>query len=101
MSQPYPITDIHIHIQPWRQLKPAAMAVMRRGKEDHWARLIQLMEDPAALLEVLDASGVERVGLVNYPSPDLMGFDDSTNEFAAKYALAECTRASPPIPRVT
>jgi predicted TIM-barrel fold metal-dependent hydrolase len=91
----YPITDIHIHIQPWRQLKPAAMAVMRRGKEDHWARLIELMEDPAALLEVLDASGVERVGLVNYPSPDLMGFDDSTNEFAARYASANPARLLP------
>lgn len=95
MTSPYPITDIHIHIQPWRQLKPAVLEVMRRGKEEHWARLIQLMEDPKALLEVLDASGVARVGLVNYPSPDLMGFDDSTNEFAARYASAAPDRLIP------
>jgi uncharacterized protein len=92
---PYPITDIHVHIQPWRQLKPAVLDVMRRGKEEHWARLIQLMEDPSALLEVMDASGVERVGLVNYPSPDLMGFDDSTNDFAARYASFAPSRLIP------
>ena len=95
MPTDYPVSDLHIHIQPWRQLKPAVMEVMRKGKEDHWARLIQLMEDPAALLEVLDASGIDRVGLINYPSPDLMGFDDSTNDFAARYASADPRRLLP------
>ncbi|MEP6574296.1 MAG: amidohydrolase family protein [Gemmatimonadota bacterium] len=92
---PYPITDIHIHIQPWRQLRPAAMEVMRKGKEAHWERLIQLMEDPQALLDVLDQSGIHRVGLINYPSQDLMGFDDSTNDFAAEYASANRERLIP------
>ncbi len=90
-----PITDIHIHIQPWRQLKPAVMDVMRKGKEDHWERLIELMEDPAALLEVMDAGGIDRVGLINYPSPDLMGFDNSTNQFAANYATHDPERLLP------
>ena len=58
----YPITDSHIHIQPWRQMKPAVMEVMRKGKEAHWDRLIALMDDPKALLEVMDASGIWRVG---------------------------------------
>ncbi len=88
MATNYPITDLHIHIQPWRQLKPAALEVMRRGKEAHWERLTALMDDPKLLLEVMDASGIERVGLINYPSPDLIGFDDSTNIFAANYAAA-------------
>ncbi len=91
----YPITDLHVHIQPWRQLKPAVMAVMKRGKEAHWERLIALMDDPALLLQVMDAAGVERVGLINYPSPDLMGFDDSTNAFAARYAEAAPDRLLP------
>lgn len=90
-----PITDIHIHIQPWQQLKPAVMEVMRKGKEDHWERLIQLMEDPSALLEVMDAGGIQRVGLINYPSPDLMGFDNSTNQFAANYAAHAPDRLLP------
>jgi len=91
----YPITDQHIHIQPWRQLKPAVADVMRVGKEAHWDRLIALMDDPKALLDVMDASGVWRVALINYPSPDLMGFDDSTNEFSARYAQADPERILP------
>ena len=91
----YPITDMHIHIQPWRQLKPAVADVMRVGKEAHWDRLIALMDDPKALLEVMDASGVWRVALINYPSPDLMGFDDSTNAFSARYAEAAPERILP------
>ena len=91
----YPISDMHIHIQPWRQLKPAVADVMRVGKEAHWDRLIALMDDPRALLEVMDASGVWRVALINYPSPDLMGFDDSTNAFSARYAEADPERILP------
>ena len=96
MTDPnYPVSDMHIHIQPWRQLKPAVADVMRVGKEAHWDRLIALMDDPKALLEVMDASGVWRVALINYPSPDLMGFDDSTNTFSARYAEASPERILP------
>ena len=65
---------------------------MRKGKESHWEFLLSLMDDPRALLDVMDRAGVWRVGLVNYPSPDVMGFDDSTNTFAAKYAQANPER---------
>lgn len=89
------VTDLHVHIQPWKELKPAVQEVMRRGKEDHFEQLIALMEDPRALLEVLDRCDIWRVGLVNYPSPDLMGFTDETNEFSAKYASAAPDRLIP------
>lgn len=89
------VTDLHVHIQPWRQLKPAAAEAMKRGKEEHWKRLMALMDDPKALLQLLDDSGIWRVGLINYPSPDVMGFDDSTNAFAARYADANRERLLP------
>ncbi len=89
------VTDVHVHIQPWRQLKPAVLEVMRKGKEEHWDRLAELMDDPKLLLEVMDREGIHRVGIVNYPSPDLMGFTDETNEFAAKYAQAAPDRILP------
>jgi len=89
------VTDMHVHVQPWEQLKPGVMQAMRVGKEDHWERLLALMADPLALLEVMDAGGIWRVGLVNYPSPDVMGFDDSTNAFAARYASAAPERLIP------
>lgn len=94
-NSPPGITDVHVHIQPWRQLKPEVMAAMRRGKEDHWDFLLALMDDPKALLEVMDRAGVWRVGLVNYPSPDLMGFTDETNSFAARYSEAAPERLLP------
>src|SRR5216110_3404166 len=89
------ITDVHIHIQPWRELKPQVLEVLWRSKEAERDRLIQLMEDPRALLEVMDGAGVWRAGLVNYPSPDVMGFTDATNTFAAMYARANPERLLP------
>jgi predicted TIM-barrel fold metal-dependent hydrolase len=68
---------------------------MRKGKEAHWDFLMQLMEDPKLLLSILDKAGVWRVGLVNYVSPDVMGFTDSTNTFVAKYAAANPERLMP------
>jgi predicted TIM-barrel fold metal-dependent hydrolase len=58
-------------------------------------RLIQVMDDPQALLEVMDQAGVWRAGLVNYPSPDVMGFSDAANQFAAHYAAANPERLLP------
>ena len=89
------VTDLHVHIQPWRDMKPDVASKMRSGKEDHWEWLLQMMDDPQVLLEVLDRSDIWRVGLVNYPSPDLMGFDDETNQFAARYAEAAPERLLP------
>ena len=56
------ITDVHVHIQPWRDLKPAVQDAMRKGKEDHWAFLLSMMDDPKVLLDVMDRSGVWRIG---------------------------------------
>jgi hypothetical protein len=89
------ITDAHIHIQPWRDLKPEAAAVMRLGKEQHYEFLLSLMDDPRLLLRIMDEQRIDRVGMVNYPSPDVMGFSDSTNDFAAAYAAADPRRLLP------
>jgi len=89
------ITDVHVHIQPWRQMKPAVMESMRKGKEDHWDFLMAMMDDPGVVLDVMDRSGIWRIGMVNYPSPDLMGFTLETNTFAAKYAEAAPERLMP------
>src|SRR5256886_15136237 len=89
------ITDVHIHVQPWRELKPAALAVMWRGPDVDRDHMIQVMQAPRALLAEMDRAGVWRVGLVNYPSPDVMGFTDAANEFSAKYARANPERLLP------
>ncbi len=89
------ITDIHIHIQPWEQLKPAVRETMRRGKEAVFEELLAIMADPRKLLAILDAADIWRVGLINYPSQDLMGFTDETNAFAARYAAHAPDRLLP------
>ncbi|HEX5436923.1 MAG TPA: amidohydrolase family protein [Gemmatimonadaceae bacterium] len=94
-AAPARVTDIHIHIQPWRQLKPAARDTMRRGKEEHFDFLLSLMDDPHLLLRILDEQQIARVGLVNYPSPNIMGFTAETNEFAARYAETDRARLLP------
>ena len=92
---PYRVTDVHIHIQPWRDMKPAVQAAMRRGKEAHWDFLLSMMDDAKVLLDIMDRSGVWRVGLVNYVSPDVMGFTDTTNTFVTRYAEAAPDRLLP------
>jgi predicted TIM-barrel fold metal-dependent hydrolase len=89
------ITDVHIHVQPWREVKPEVLAAMRRGKEAEWDVLAQVANDPRALLEIMDRAGVWRVGLVHYPDPDVMGFSAGTNTFAARYAQADPVRLLP------
>jgi uncharacterized protein len=89
------ITDVHIHVQPWRDVKPAVLAALRRGHEAQWDFLLGVMDDPGQLLAVLDRAGVWRAGLVNYPAPDVMGFTDTTNTFAARYAQANPERLLP------
>ncbi len=79
-----PIIDIHIHIQPWEQLKPEVRAKMTAGRSD-LAAIEQFIKSPRAFLEFLDANGIEAAGLINYPSPDLMGFTAATNDFVANY----------------
>ena len=82
-----PIIDLHIHIQPFHMMKPDVRETFWKGKKDR-AALEALAENPKKLLAQMDADGIEKVGLINYVSPDLMGFTDDCNEWILKYASA-------------
>src|SRR3989440_12452910 len=86
------ITDVHIHVQPWRELKPHVLETMWRGQNAHRDLMIQVMDDPRALLEIMDRAGVWRGGPVNYPPPDGVGFTDASNAFAPQYAQGDPER---------
>jgi len=88
------ITDAHIHVQPWWELKPAVLEVMTRGRDDV-DELQKIMKSPEHLLRRLDADGIDRAVLVNYPSPDLMGFTHRVNEYVAQYCQAAPDRLVP------
>jgi hypothetical protein len=89
------ITDVHIHIQPMRMLKAPVLATMRVGLGDMWDRLASLSDDPRVLLEIMDADGISRVGLVTDVSPNVMGLTDEANDFTVRYAQAAPERLLP------
>jgi predicted TIM-barrel fold metal-dependent hydrolase len=88
------ITDAHIHVQPWWELKPEVLEVMTRGRAD-LDELQKIMKSPEHLLRRLDADGIERAVLVNYPSPDVIGFGERVNEYVVEYCRAAPQRLFP------
>jgi predicted TIM-barrel fold metal-dependent hydrolase len=89
-----PVTDAHIHVQPWWELRPEVLEVMTRGRADV-DELQKIMKSPQHLLRRLDADGIDRAVLVNYPSPDLMGFTERVNQYVAEYCAAAPDRLVP------
>ena len=77
-------TDVHVHIQPWDMMNPGALETIRKGRAD-FSLIERLMNDPAALVDWLDETGMGRVGLINYVAPHIMGFTHEVNPWAARY----------------
>src|SRR5687767_12371888 len=88
------IIDAHIHIQPFRMMKPDVQRTFWRNKENR-AELEALADDPRKLLRQMDADGIDRVGLINYVSPDVMGFTSEVNPWMMRYASADRARLIP------
>jgi len=78
------VIDAHIHVQPWSMFTPEASARMAAGRQD-LESIREICGDPDALLRFLDREGVDRAVLVNYVSPDIIGFGDEVNEWVGTY----------------
>lgn len=89
-----PVIDIHVHIQPWRMLKPDVLSLWKRHHPD-FDKLLTLADNPSEFLRFLDQEGLARAALINYVSPDVMGFTDGVNEFVAKYCKTAPDRLIP------
>src|SRR5919106_1672724 len=89
-----PVIDAHIHIQPFHMLKPAARATFWQKKRNR-AELESFAMDSRKLLRQMDLDDIERVGLINYVSPDVMGFTSDVNEWMMKYASGDPSRLIP------
>jgi predicted TIM-barrel fold metal-dependent hydrolase len=85
------VFDAHIHIPPYEMMKPEARHTFLVGKPDR-AAIEALSADPSALLRHMDADGIERAGLINYVSPDVIGIGDDANVWTARYASADPER---------
>ena len=79
------ITDVHVHVQPFRMLKPEILAAMKRERPQ-FPELLRMSEDPAVLLKILDDAGVDRACMINYVAPDVIGFLPKVNDYVLKYA---------------
>ncbi len=86
-----PVIDIHIHIQPREMLRREAEEVMRRGRTDH-DEILKYSESPGEFLKYMDRAGVERAGLINYVSPDIMGLTAEVNDWTARYCSCDPRR---------
>ena len=85
------ITDAHIHVQPFHMMPAAVAATFWAGKPNR-AELEGYAADPSALLARMDADRIARVGLINYVSPDVMGFTEEANSWMVRYASADPSR---------
>jgi predicted TIM-barrel fold metal-dependent hydrolase len=85
------VFDAHIHIQPWEQMKPGVLETMRKGHDD-FETILGYSRSPDAFLRHLDREGIEKAVLVNYVSPDLMGFTESVNSYVAGYCRGHADR---------
>lgn len=83
----FQVIDAHIHIQPFHMMKSEVQRTFWMKKDR--AEFEGYAADPAKLLRRMDADGIERVGLINYVSPDLMGFTDEANGWMVRYAPAD------------
>lgn len=83
------VFDVHIHVQPWQQVKPDALAMLRREG------VKELLENPDAMVRHLDAEGVERACCINYVAPEVMGFTAETNDWIARFTRTHRDRLIP------
>lgn len=86
-----PVIDIHVHINPIEKFKPHAIGLIKKGRVD-FDDVLLYCEKPAEFLKYLDASGVERAGLINYVSQEVIGFGHDVNDWSARYASADPKR---------
>ncbi len=81
-----PIVDMHVHIQPWRMLHASVLETMtRRRAPEELEQLRVLMDDPVTLLRWMDREGIAAIALINYSSPDIMGFTDEVNAYVTDF----------------
>jgi predicted TIM-barrel fold metal-dependent hydrolase len=69
---------------PLHMVKPVQLELMMRGRKDI-AEIERFTADPKAFLTFLDRLGIERAGLINYVSPNIMGFTPDVNDWIARY----------------
>ncbi|MGP8072130.1 MAG: amidohydrolase family protein [Thermoplasmata archaeon] len=82
------VTDCHIHINPIWEMHPDAARLLGYSE----GTTGRYLKDPAAFLDYLDTSGVERAVLVNYVAPEVIGYTEKANDFVSEYCRTDPNR---------
>jgi predicted TIM-barrel fold metal-dependent hydrolase len=67
--------------------KPHALKLIQHGRKDY-AEVEKYSASSTEFLKFLDEAGIERAGLINYVSPDVIGFPPEVNDWCARYCSA-------------
>lgn len=86
--------DAHVHVQPWRMMKPAIVEKMKQNRKD-MDIILKVMDSPSEFLRHMDSEGVEAAALINYVSPHIMGFTEDVNEFISDFCKENQKRLIP------
>ncbi len=85
------ITDCHVHINPVWEMLPVARATISDHHQD-FQQIERYLREPELFLAYMDRCGVERSVLINYVSPEVIGYTEKANDFVAEYVRADPKR---------
>jgi hypothetical protein len=88
------ITDCHIHIEPFEMLKPEALALMKK-KREQFDEIEAFSRDANKFLAHMDSIGLDRAVLINYVAPETLGFTAEVNPWIVNYCKADPERLLP------
>jgi predicted TIM-barrel fold metal-dependent hydrolase len=65
-------------------IKPASLEVIKR-KRPNFSQIEEYCRSPRAFLKHMDREGLDRAVLINYVSPEVIGFSRGVNQYIADY----------------
>ncbi len=90
----FKVIDIHVHMQPLDMMKPECRELIRRT-QPNFDHIYELTQSPEKFIAQMDKEGIEKVGVINYVAPRIMGFTEEANDWAANYARHHRDRLLP------
>ena len=93
MYPPYPVIDAHVHVATWDEIHPDAAAALNRKHDTELVHRVST--DPDALIAFMDKRNIERLVMINYVTPAVVGFTESANIYSARMAAAFPERLIP------
>ncbi len=85
-----PVVDGHIHVNRFDLMKEGPRSVIEQNPT--FAKMLPLIEDPHALLRLMDEEGIWQTWLINYSARDVMGYGWEVNPWVADYVKADPER---------